>query len=58
MSSGVSEGSVLAPIMFIINIKDIVKGIGNYMSLFAINAKLLKTVNCDWDCTVFQKRFT
>ena len=40
--SGVSQGSVLAPIMFLVYANDMTEGVSSYISLFADDAKTMK----------------
>lgn len=46
---GAPQGSVLAPVMFAVNINYMIEGITNYMCLFAKDAKLLAEVKEDCD---------
>ena len=41
---GVPQGSVLAPIMFLIYVSNTTKGVSSYISLFADDAKLLRKI--------------
>ena len=54
VTSGVPQGSVLAPAMFAVYINDMGENVSSYISLFADDAKLLrKVVNYD-DCRELQ----
>ena len=55
VTSGVPQGSVLAPIMFLIYINDMPKEIKSYMSLFADDAKLLRKIEKLNDCEALQE---
>ncbi len=50
VTSGVPQGSVLAPVMFLIYINDMPEGINSYMSLFADDARLMREVKDQRDC--------
>ncbi len=54
VTSGVPQGSVLAPIMFLIYINDMSEGINSYMSLFADDAKLMREIKSQRDCEELQ----
>ncbi len=49
------QGSVLAPIMFLIFVNDMPQGINSYISLFPDDAKLQKRIQREEDCKVLQK---
>ena len=55
VTSGVPQGSVLAPIMFLIYVNDMIEGVSSYMSLFADDAKLLRKISNQEDCKELQK---
>ena len=55
VNSGVPQGSVLAPIMFAIYVNDIDEGVNSYMSLFADDAKILRKVQNEEDCSLLQR---
>ena len=42
VKSGVLQGSVLAPIMFLVYVNDMTEGVSSYLILFADDAKLLR----------------
>ena len=42
VKSRVPQGSVLAPIMFLVCVNDMTEGVSSYISLFADDAKLLR----------------
>ncbi len=50
VTSGVPQGSVLAPIMFSIYVNDMADGVTSYMTMFADGAKIMRVINDD-DCT-------
>ena len=50
VKSGVPQGSVLAPIMFLIHVNDMIEGVSSYISLFADDAKLLRKIRNHKDC--------
>ena len=55
VTSGVPQGSVLAPIMFMIYINDMTDEITRYISLFADDTKLMKRINTQEDCKELQE---
>ena len=55
VASGVPQGSVLAPIMFLIYINDMPEKVTSYMSLFADDAKLLRKITNGDDCNKLQE---
>ncbi len=55
VDSGVPQGSVLAPILFLVYINDMPEGISSYMSLFADDAKLQRPIKTTKDCEALQK---
>ena len=55
VTSGVPQGSVLAPIMFLVYINDMMEGVGSYASLFADDAKLMRRVRVEEDCKCLQE---
>ena len=55
VTSGVPQGSVLAPIMFQIYINDMQEGLNSYINLFADDAKLLRVIKSQADCIELQR---
>ena len=55
MRSGVPQGSVLAPEMFLVYVNDMTEGVNSYMSLFADNAKSITKIESKEDCEHLQK---
>ena len=54
VTSGVPQGSVLAPIMFQVYINDMTRGITSYVNLFADDAKLMRIIKDENDCKELQ----
>ena len=54
VKSGVPQGSVLAPIMFLIYVNDMTEGVSSYISLFADDATLLRKIGNHKDCEQLQ----
>ena len=54
VKSGVPQGSVLAPIMFLIYVNDMIEGVSSYISLFADDGKLLRKIGNHKDCEELQ----
>ena len=54
MKSGVPQGSVWVPIMFLIYVNDMTEGLSSYISLFADDAKLLRKIGNHKDCEELQ----
>ena len=52
--SGVPQGSVLAPIMFLIYVNDMPEGINSYINMFADDAKLMKRIISEDSCRELQ----
>ncbi len=50
VTSGVPQGSVLAPIMFAIYINDMAEGVTSYMNMFADDAKIVREIAKEEDC--------
>ena len=49
VESGVPQGSVLGPLLFLIYINSLETGVGGTISKFADDAKLGRRVNCEDD---------
>ena len=54
VKSGVPQGSVLAPIMFLIYVNDMTEWVSSYISLFADDAKLLRKIGNHKECEELQ----
>ncbi len=55
VSSGVPQGSVLGPIMFLLYVNDMPIGINSYMNMFADDAKIMRKVKNLEDCNKLQE---
>ena len=55
VTSGVPQGSVLGPIMFVVYVNDMVEGIKSYINLFADDAKIMRKVINIEDCRKLQE---
>ena len=53
VNSGVPQGSVLSPIIFLVYVNDMT-GVSSYISLFADNAKLLRKIRNQKYCEELQ----
>ena len=54
VTSGVPQGSVLAPIMFQIYVNDMTRELTSYVNLFADDAKLMRIIKDENDCKELQ----
>ena len=54
VKTGVPQGSVLAPIMFLIYVNDMTEGVSSYISLFADDVRLLIKIRNHKDCEELQ----
>ncbi len=52
--SGVPEGSVLGPILFLIYLSDIPEIVNCSITMFADETKLFRNVKCIDDCNILQ----
>ena len=50
MKNGVPQGSVLAPIMFLVYVNDVTEGVNSYISLFEDDSELLRKMRNHNDC--------
>ena len=54
VTSGVPQGSVIAPIMFQIYVNDMQNGVTSYINLFADDAKMFRVIESQDDCQQLQ----
>ena len=55
VKSGVPQGPVLAPVMYLVYVNDMTEGVNSYMSLFVDDAKLLRKMISKEDFEHLQK---
>ena len=55
VTSGVPQGSVLAPLMFLTYIDDLPSGVTSYINMFADDAKIMRQVKSLEDCRKLQQ---
>lgn len=55
VTSGVPQGAVLAPIMFLVYINDMGEGINSYMNMFADDAKMMRHIKSEQNCRELQR---
>jgi len=55
VSSGVPQGTVLAPLLFLCFINDIVKNISSSIKLYADDVLIYRRINSDEDCKLLQR---
>ena len=55
MTSGVAQGSVLSPIMFLLYINDIPAAVKSYMGMLADDAKITRRIRSVEDCNMLQE---
>ena len=54
VTSGVPQGSVLAPTLFLVYINDLSEGVNSYINMFVDDAKMCKWVKGEEDCNILQ----
>ena len=54
ITSGVPQGSVIGPILFLLYINDLPDVVQSVVKLFADDAKLFRRIRCEEDCDVLQ----
>ena len=53
--SGVPQGTVLAPVMFLVYVNDMIDGVDSYMSMFADDTKILRRIHSKEDQVILQQ---
>ena len=55
VTSGIPQGSVLGPILFIVYINDLPEVVNSYVRIFADDTKIFKTIQCEQDHDILQQ---
>ena len=55
MTSGISQGSVLGPVLFIIYIKDLPETVESMVHIFADDTKIYRKITTEKDCAALKK---
>ena len=58
VKSGIPQGSVLGPLMFVIFINDLPDAVSSTIKIFADDTKMYRQINSDEDRKMLQKRYT